>query len=201
MLRFDAGIHSYTWHGQKVNSVTGVLKRAGYSDFSFVPPATLEAARIRGTSVHDFAESWFRGAPTDYSDSPYRGYIESFLRWAEAVRVEPWLVEQHVCSPRLWCAGRFDVFGLSSGKVGMIDLKSGDGDFEQPAGYQLLAAETQRRGEFTVDLRPEIWLSARRVLVCLRKDGKMARQRESTDPLDFHRFERAAIEAREGGIR
>jgi hypothetical protein len=51
-LTFEPLSHTYTLDGCVVPSVTQVLKRAGFCDFSHVQPTILEANQQRGTAVH-----------------------------------------------------------------------------------------------------------------------------------------------------
>jgi hypothetical protein len=197
VLRFDHDRHDYYWLDRPMPSVTGVLKRSGYGvDLSFVDPERLEAARVRGCTVHDYIECYYSNVEIpDHRESPYRGYIESFLRWDEVARLDPWMVEHQVCSLRLWVAGRLDVNGelRGFGYHGTIDFKSRPphrDDFLQDGGYQILAAETIKREQ--LDVNASDVLSGKRVVVGLRADGKMAKQIISTNPLDLVLFERAA---------
>ena len=57
-LDFDKALHQYRINGQSVPSVTSVLEMI--TDFSMVPAATLEAARVFGSHVHDACHLWFK---------------------------------------------------------------------------------------------------------------------------------------------
>lgn len=67
MLTFDEPSHTYCWDGNRVPHVTGVL--APLTDYSMVPPATLELARQKGVAVHKMCEQWAKGE-LDYGKLP-----------------------------------------------------------------------------------------------------------------------------------
>ena len=82
-LIFDDATHTYTLDGQVVPSVTGILKASGLIDFTGIPESILEAARVRGTTVHE-AIAYFNEGDLDIDqfdqDFPeYRGYLAGWL--------------------------------------------------------------------------------------------------------------------------
>ena len=79
-------------------SVTQVIGR--YSDFSRVPPDVLEAAKERGTRVHQVCAAMAQGLwVPDYCESGDAPYIVSFEQWFEAVVEKVIAVE-----PELTCS-------------------------------------------------------------------------------------------------
>ena len=80
-------------------SVTEVL--SPYQDFSKVPEARLEAARIRGTVVDKFCKLYAKGIWPVVPEE-YRGYFESFKKWwltvvdlTKPIDMDPELVDEN----------------------------------------------------------------------------------------------------------
>ena len=129
-LVFDAPTHRYTLDGVLVPSVTGILKASGLVDFSHIPAATLDAARERGTVVHqavhfynehDLDVDAFRA---DFPD--FAGYLDGWLAFCAQRRFEPVLCEHRVASPRHGVAGTLDALGLLDGVPALLDYATGN---------------------------------------------------------------------------
>lgn len=90
--------------------VTQVLRLAGLVDFSGIPPAVLEAARQRGTAVHQYIDGMLRGllGPED-ADSNLGPYLAA---WEHAIAGLGLEIEAH----------EVEVQNISHGYCGRLDL-------------------------------------------------------------------------------
>jgi hypothetical protein len=194
-LTFEPLEHVYRLDGRPVwRSVTGVLKAAGLIDFSAIPGPILDAARVRGTTVHqaiayhnegDLAVDHFRAAFPDYWP-----YVAAWLHFREARRFTPVLAEYRVASRRYDLAGTIDCLGILDGHAAILDFATGDpADVAkdlQTSGYLVLAREWAEEDPVLaafVSAHPAI----RRYGVALRNDETFAVSPYS-DPADTRAF-------------
>ena len=194
-LAFDAPSHTYTLDEQPVwRSVTGVLKAAGLVDFAGVPGGVLEAARTRGTIVHQ-AIHFYNERDLDLAafgaDFPdYAGYLEAWITFCQAREFQPVLNEHRVASRRLNLAGTIDCLGVLDGRAALIDFATGDpanvAKDLQTAGYLLLAREWAPEDP-AIALFLEAHPVVSRYAVQLRADGRCSIE-AYTDPTDTRSF-------------
>lgn len=194
-LTFDPVDHVYALDGRPLwRSVTGVLKAAGLIDFSHVPAAMLEAARQRGTTVHEAIALHNEGdLAVDHFVQTFpecAPYLRAWLHFRAARRFDPQFVEYRVASRQLDLGGTIDVLGFLDGLPVLLDYATGDpADVAkdlQTAGYLRLAREW-------ADEDPALaaFLTAhpaiRRYGVELRRDESFALT-PYTDPADTRAF-------------
>lgn len=194
-LTFEASTHTYTLDGVVTPSVTGVLKPL--IDFSGIPDYTLEAARARGTIVHEAIAYHNEGTLNHMAflaDFPeYAGYLDGWLAFTAQRRFVPRVCECRVASRRLHVAGTLDVLGELDGEAVLLDYATGDPrsvskDY-QTAAYLGLALEWAQEPDGDPRLRAFFAMHAlvRRYAVALRKDGTF-QLHPYTDPSDFRKF-------------
>jgi hypothetical protein len=137
MLTFDAATHTYRYGGQVVPSVTQIL--APLSDFRFVAPEVLDAARDFGTAVHLACELSDRGQlDEDALDPALLPYLQQWRRFCREHMCE-WLhIEKPVYHPTMRYAGTLDRAGLVDGDRCVLDIKSGSALYPS-VGPQLAA--------------------------------------------------------------
>lgn len=177
-LTFDAPLHRYTLDGVVVPSVTGILKAAGLIDFSGIPLSILEAARIRGTTVHqalhflnegDLDLEQFR---IDFPD--YVGYVEAWQSFCAQRHFRAVLSEHRIASRRHQVAGTLDCLGELDGVGVLLDFATGSPAAAckslQTAGYELLAREWAADDPALAAFFAE-HAFIKRYAVALRKDG------------------------------
>jgi hypothetical protein len=196
-LTFDAATHTYTLDGTRVMSVTQVLKASGLINFDDIPESILEAARVRGTTVHqaiqfsnegDLDLEQFRA---DFAH--YDGYLDGWLEFRAQRRFTPILTETRVASRLHQVAGTIDCLGELDGEAVLLDYATGDPARAckslQTAGYAGLALEWAQ----TTDADPRLTAFfekhafVRRYAVALTKDGTFGLTRYD-DPSDFRQF-------------
>jgi len=196
-LIFYADAHVYELDGLRVPSVTGVLQRAGLTDFSHIPPSILGAALERGTQVHravhfynehDLDVAAFRATFPEYI-----GYLQAWINFTEQRHFVPVLNEHRVASRRHLVAGTVDCLGVLDGVGVVVDFKTGHpkdvaADL-QLAAYVALAMEWA--SECDEDPALELFFSQHKVVrrhaVQLRADGTF-RVETYADPRDFRDF-------------
>lgn len=194
-LLFDSRAHEYFLDGPQVPSTTQILRDSGLIRLDGVPPFILEAARKRGSAVHQLVHYANEG-DLDWAsvDDAYRPYLEGWLRFCQEQHVQVLLCEYRIASRRHRVAGTLDLL-CEIGRDGwLLDYKTGDpedvaADF-QTGSYLGMAMEwaSEDRGLASVLARHERW---RRGSVRLLKTGSF-RATEYTDPRDYSRFQTLA---------
>jgi hypothetical protein len=194
MLTFDPGPHVYTLDGVPVPSVTGILRASGLVDFSGVPGAVLERARIRGTAVHQAIHYYnendldVRRFAIEFPE--YSGYLEAWLEFRSERRFLPHFNEYRVASARHGIAGTIDCLGVLEGRGALIDFATGRPEDAakdlQTAAYHTLAHEWAETDGALGDFLSRYVV--RRYAVALRRDGSF-RVEAYTDPADWRRFQ------------
>ncbi len=196
-LTFDELTHTYTLDGQVVPSVTGILKASGLIDFTGIPESILEAARVRGTTVHQ-AIAYFNDGDLDLdlfaTDFPeYVPYIAGWVDFCGQRRFTPIVNECQIASRRYQIAGTLDCLGELDGEPVLLDFATGNPDDTakdlQTAGYFVLALEWAEHPE--ADPRLVDFFSRhtllRRYGVRLEKTGAFSLH-PYTNPSDLRQF-------------
>jgi hypothetical protein len=138
----------YALAGERIVSVTEVLKLAGLVDLSHIPVETLERARQRGHDVHAWVEGIALGLIDDETPderiAPYIDGYGSFLAETEFTVVD---VELEVVSRLYRFAGRLDLTGTIGGESWLLDVKAtasiAPESALQTAGYAVAYRETK----------------------------------------------------------
>src|SRR5262245_20298024 len=98
MLTFDEKAHQYFWSGRPVPNVTRIIGHL--TDYSHIPPTTLERARQEGVAVHRMAELHFAGTLDHaalYSDPAQAWLIphyEALMKFLDDSGFECWAAEK-----------------------------------------------------------------------------------------------------------
>ena len=185
MLTFDPVPHEYKWSGRRVPSVTQLLDRL--HSFAGVPMEILDAAKRRGSYVHDMCDA---DDANDLADpdaelaGQYGGYLLAWRKFRADYAPEWAGTEERGYSERYGFAGTLDNRG-TLGKFGVvkwiIDKKTSAQTHPvwgmQVAAYRQLVAE-----------RDPSWLMARRATVRLAADGTYKFD-EWQDPGDWPAFQ------------
>lgn len=196
MLTFDAIGHRYYVDGIQVpRSVTGVLHTAGLVDFSSVPPGILEAARQRGTviheaiSLHNQQDLDVDAFAADYPD--YWPYLQAWLSFTTQRDYRPYVNEHRVYSRLHDVAGTIDSLGTLDGQAVLLDFSTGNpSDVSkdlQTAGYLVLALEWSRQDDPLLAAFFTEHATVRRYGVRLYGDGHFSLD-PYTDPRDIRHF-------------
>ena len=125
MIQFDEKSHTYTLDGVELPSVTHICRFLAYDYKSDRPWLAAEAAR-RGTAVHEAC------ALIDYGEEPEEtpeiaGYLKAYRRFLKDCRPDWEGIETplFVCDDWYKFAGTPDRWGKMSGKLTLLDIKSG----------------------------------------------------------------------------
>ena len=143
-LEFDADKHEYSIKGQRVPSVTQILKDMGeISEFSMQS----ERARLRGTMVHIAGALLPDRLDWSTVDSAIFQYVMSLALWFEQTGCVVEAQEQQVYLPDLDVAGTLDLRGsFKNGKSGTLYLQA-DGSLAK-----FKAADTRRGYQIFVSM-------------------------------------------------
>lgn len=179
MLTFDEELHEYRWDGQKVPSVTTVIKPI--CDYSFVEAMKLEAACRRGTEVHKVCELYDLGTldDTGIEDWEHFNYFNAWRKFRDESGFLPVMNEQKLYHKDLKYAGTLDRIGEVSGVMSVVDIKT-TSVLTPAIGVQLAAYEQAVRE------MPELGNGKgkmNRYAVQLRPDGtyRLQQYKDSTD--------------------
>jgi len=196
-LVFHAADHVYELDGVPVPSVTGILHRAGLTDFSNIPPSILARALDRGTKVHQ-AIHFYNERDLDVAQfgrefPDYLPYLQAWVNFTEQRRFVPVINECRIASRRHQVAGTLDCLGILDEVAVLLDFKTGrPADVAadlQTAAYHALAMEWA--GESDDDPALELFFSqhavVRRFAVQLRKDATF-RVEAYAAPTDYRDF-------------
>lgn len=196
-LDFEPIGHHYALNGVPVPSVTGILRASGIVDFSRIPASDLEAARYRGSIVHQAVHYYNED---DINLDAFRaefpgfvGYLEGWFRFREQRRFRPVLNEHRVASIRHGVAGTLDTLGIiDDDHAALLDYATGRPEDVaknlQTAAYLGLAHEWAEEGpdpqlqKFLTD-----YPTIKRYAVALRRDGTFKLE-PYKDPADFRKF-------------
>jgi hypothetical protein len=186
------GAHDYYLDGVLTPSMTQILRDSGLIRFDGVPAFILEAARKRGSAVHQLCHYANEDDldPTSVDDA-YRGYLDAWLRCRAERGIRPLLCERRIASRRHRVTGTLDLLCAIDGDGWLLDYATGDpvncSKNFQTAGYLGLAMEwkSEDRELANVLHRFQRW---RRGSVRLRKDGSFL-FREYTDVREYARFQ------------
>lgn len=194
-LLFDAERHEYFLDGALMPSTTQILRDSGLIRLDSIPAFILEAARQRGSAVHQLVH-YLNEDDLDWTsvDDKYRPYLDAWLRFREERKLAVLLCEHRLASRRHRVTGTLDLLCEIDGDGWLIDYKTGDpedvaADFQTGAylGQAMeWAVEDQRLA--AVLKRHQRW---RRASVRLMKTGSF-RAHEYTDPRDYSRFQTLA---------
>lgn len=122
-LEFDVAAHRYRLNGRIVPSVTQVLAR--YEDWSMVPPAVLEAARIFGQQVHEACDLFDRdGLEWSSLDPEVVPYVEAWKKFLHESGAIVIASEQPLAHEQLGYAGTPDKVLSWDRSIVIPDLKA-----------------------------------------------------------------------------
>lgn len=195
VIDFDEAAHVYRVGGEEYLSVTTILSRVGFVDFSYIPEKIRTRALERGRRVHRAAHLLGEGdldwATVDEGD---KGRVEACANFIAASGFEMAGHERRLAHPRLKYAGTCDAFGWWQAQCAIADWCCGDlwesCKHLQTSGYSeaLRGAPPPEWFDFTPST-PIVRLG-----VHLKKDGKFSVE-VFHDPRDFSIFSAAVTVA------
>ncbi len=122
-IHFDPLDHQYFLNGERVPSITQLLKTAGVVDDTWFTPESRE----RGTAVHDLTRDVDLGVPASgKSWREYAGYVEGYIACLAALQHPKWVaIEEPDIHAALKFGGRPDRLGPVFGRFTVAEIKSG----------------------------------------------------------------------------
>lgn len=123
MLLFDEESHSYQWDGEKIPSVTSILKPL--NTYAGVPERILQAKAELGKNVHLCCELHDQDdLDMDSVSDEYMPYLQAWIDFKNKCQPE-WLgMEARVFNKTFRYAGTFDRLARINGKTVLIDIKT-----------------------------------------------------------------------------
>ena len=113
------------WITMDYPRVTEILRP--FNCYDHVPKDVLENAAARGTTVHGYCAAIAKGAwvPDSMMQEDYRGYVDSFRKWADAQVEEFTIVEKRYTDEIVEFSGQVDFVILGKDKKAYLaDLKT-----------------------------------------------------------------------------
>ncbi len=101
-------------------SVTTAL--SPFNDFSAVPPAVLEEAKVRGSMAHNLFASHALGLWIPSVPDNCIGFFDSFKRWFDSTVDEVIAVERRIVHPVYHFTGQLDLLCIIRGDSGLMLL-------------------------------------------------------------------------------
>jgi hypothetical protein len=193
-LVFRPEDHTYWVSGRLYVSVTQVLQQLGLIRFDGIPPSVLDAAKERGTVVHQ-AVHYFNERDLDVDGfcatyPTYAGYLQAWIAFTRLRQFQPVLCEHRVASRRHQVAGTLDCLGLLDGQAVLLDFATGDPadvcKWLQTAAYEGLAREWAAEDPVLARFFGQ-HKTLTRAAVALRKDGTFTVE-PYRNPADYREF-------------
>ncbi len=164
-LTFDERWHIYKLNGEKIPSVSTIMKPLSQALYRDVDEAVLNAAAAKGTAVHNAIESYILFGISDIPDQ-YAGYFEAFKDWWKENKPEVISTETQVYHKVLRYAGTADLLAVIGGERVLIDYKTSATVNKMLTGVQTEAyAKAFESHGIAFD---------RKMILHLMKDGKYA---------------------------
>jgi hypothetical protein len=132
-LTFDEETHTFYFDGERVPSVTEILKSAGTYNYDAagsgagysIPEEVLENARDRGKEVHEATQLDDEDDLDEESLSEdVLPYLDSYRAWRRDMGFKPELIEQPVFDEQLRYAGICDRAGYIDHQHVVVDIKT-----------------------------------------------------------------------------
>lgn len=153
-LTFDEATHEYRYAGERVPSVTQLIRDAGLIDSTWFTPESRE----RGTFIHKAVALDTRGDLYECDlTAEEMGYVEAARNWRKDFQIEPFAIEQRVYNETFHYAGCYDLFGHDPKKYPPILADYKTGAIEPWVRLQLAGYRACLDGHFrrmAIELRP-----------------------------------------------
>lgn len=127
---------------------------AAIRELKELPSKVRDEAAVRGTAVHDMAETLAATGSVEEVPDELAGFVEGYADFLDRFQITPLLAERVVASRKDWYAGKFDLIAISpllnDGKPVMIDIKTSKSVYGetgiQTAAYSLAEFYTDDDG-------------------------------------------------------
>lgn len=119
---FDAG-HVYEVDGQRIPSVSEIMRFASREVYSGIDQWRLDNAADRGTRVHDATLAIDANGSVDI-DADIAPYVEAYAKFIKKFRPHYIASELALADTRRWFAGRLDRCAIINRKCVLMDIKT-----------------------------------------------------------------------------
>lgn len=119
---FDSG-HVYEVDGQKIPSVSEIMRFASREVYSGVDQWRLDNAADRGTRVHDATLAIDKNGDADV-DADIAPYVEAYVGFLKKFHPHYIASELALADTRRWFAGRLDRCAIINKKCVLLDIKT-----------------------------------------------------------------------------
>lgn len=115
--------HSYEVDGQKLPSVSEIIRFLSREIYANATQYRLDHAADRGTRVHRACENIDRYGSCE-ADAEIEPYVMAYIQFLKDKKPDWKLIETSLCDLQDGFAGTLDRYGVISGKRVIVDLKS-----------------------------------------------------------------------------
>ena len=122
-LTFFDDRHVYEINGQKIPSVSEIMRFASREVYSGVDQWRLDNAADRGTRVHDATLAIDKNGDADV-DADIAPYVEAYVKFIKKFRPHYIASELALADTQTWFAGRLDRCAIVNQKCVIIDIKT-----------------------------------------------------------------------------
>ena len=138
-LTFYDEKHEYWYDGERIPSVSEILRFASREAYATVNQVVMDEARDRGTRVHKACETLDRTGEVD-ADSDIVGYVKAYVRFVKEHKPKWELIEKPMMHPSKEYAGTLDRYGVIDGTTCcVLDIKTTSRIIKQLVSPQLYA--------------------------------------------------------------
>ena len=150
-LTFEEERHIYCLNGNKIPSVTTIMRPLSNAMYGSVDEEILHKAAARGTAVHNAIENYSLFGIEDI-DERYEGYFKAYKSWAKEHKLNIVANEIRTYHKSMLYAGTADMIAEVDGKLLLIDFKTSASINRMLTGVQLEAyAKAFESHGFSVD--------------------------------------------------
>lgn len=122
LLYFDEN-HEYVVDGEKLPSVSHILRFMSRENYETINQATLDRAANRGLSVHSACEMLDKYGNVECDDE-YVPYVQAYIKFLKDNAVN-WLeIEKRYYHPERMYAGTIDRYGYVAEQKALLDIKT-----------------------------------------------------------------------------
>lgn len=168
-ITFNESEHEYRIDGERVPSVTELLRPLTAAQYNAINPEVLRQAAERGTEVHEACEAIDYGLDPEDPSRDTWGYIEAYQQFLYDHDVEWFGIEEMgACTDfAIPYAGTVDRWGYVDGEIAVVDIKT----TSQPSIEQKYSVTLQTELYWWIIDAKHAQEPTRRYALYLKKDG------------------------------